>query len=157
MNLSGAWISILFPPKVINNNYQSNIRNYAAFFRMELWNKMMPRAYPICMVGARCLIWQDFVLENMTETEILLRLVRCIKLVKIWTSSLGYNSCNYGLDTFIYFQCHSYVLNGETTFQIPYAHHPIFQYIFKESKDGKGAFIKPLLPHYKQQYAKLLM
>ena len=29
-------------------------------FAMELWNEMMPRAYPICKVGAHCVIWQDF-------------------------------------------------------------------------------------------------
>ena len=29
-------------------------------FAMELWNEMMPRAYPICMVGAHYLILQDF-------------------------------------------------------------------------------------------------
>ena len=49
---------------------QSDKRSFSSFMRpttsfaMELWNEMMPRAYPICMVGAQCLIWQDFLLKK---------------------------------------------------------------------------------------------
>ena len=60
-------------------------------FAMELWNEMMPRAYPICMVGAHNLIWQDFFLKKTTKLVILAYVgAYGINMINLWSYKVDF-------------------------------------------------------------------